>query len=146
MVKIETRDFGIVEIDEKELIYFSQSVYGFEHLSNYVLLADEAMGESIRWLQSAEDKDVCFIVINPAELFADYAPVIPQEIRLELHAKPGDHLDCWAIAVICPDFKKSTVNLKSPIIINREKMNGVQLILEQNYSIRTPLFDQKKGV
>ncbi len=145
-MKIETRDFGTVEINESDLIHFVQPVYGFEHLSDYVLLSDKNFGDGIRWLQSAEEKDVCFIVINPSDIFTDYAPTVPLATRLAMRAGTSDNLECWVIAVIAPDFKKSTVNLKSPIFIYPEKMNGAQLILDQDYSIRTPLFNSEKGV
>lgn len=139
-MKIETRDFGIVEIQDNNIITFKQPIYGFEEYTQYVLVTDSNMGNGICWLQSIEQKSVCFILMNPLQVRKDYAPVVMQDILLTLQAAPEDDLDCWVIAVIGETFRRSTVNLKSPIIINHKTNLAMQVILDQDYPIRTPIF------
>ena len=68
-----------------------------------------------------------------------------QDVLFTLQAVPKDDLDCWVIAVIGDTFRESTVNLKSPIIINHKTNLGMQVILDQDYPIRQPIFDSKGG-
>ena len=103
------------------------------------------MGNGICWLQSIEQKSVCFIMLNPLEVRRDYAPVVMQDVLIMLQAVPEDDLDCWVLMVIGDTFRKSTVNLKSPIIINHKTNLAVQVILEQDYAIRQPIFDEEAG-
>ena len=42
------------------------------------------------------------------------------------------------------DYKDTTVNLKSPILVNSEKMLAVQTIAAENYPIKFPIF-KKEG-
>lgn len=140
-MQIETRDFGPIDIKESNIITFKQPLYGFEDYTQYVLVSDRNMGSGICWLQSIEQKEVCFILINPLEVCKDYAPVVMQDVLFTLQAAPEDDLDCWAIIVISEDFRCSTVNLKSPILINHKMKCAMQVILEQDYPIRKRIFD-----
>ncbi|WP_125141496.1 flagellar assembly protein FliW [Clostridium transplantifaecale] len=139
-MKIETRDFGIIEIKDNNIITFKQPIYGFEEYTQYVLVTDSNMGNGICWLQSIEQKSVCFILMNPLQVKKDYAPVVMQDVLITLQATPKDDLDCWVIAVIGETFRQSTVNMKSPIIINHKRNLAMQVILDQDYPIRMPVF------
>ena len=119
-MQIETRDFGIIDIKETNIITFKQPIFGFEDYTQFVLVSDGNMGNGICWLQSIEQKTICFILINPLEVCKDYAPVVMQDVLFTLQAAPEDELDCWGILVVGSDFRKSTVNLKSPILINHK--------------------------
>ena len=52
-MKIETRDFGEMEIDPKEVVEFLSPIYGFENLRRFVLLYDDNI-PPFTWLQSIE--------------------------------------------------------------------------------------------
>ena len=145
-MKIETRDFGIIDVEEENIITFKQPVFGFEDYTQFVLVTDSNMGNGICWLQSIEQKGICFIMLNPLEICPDYAPAVMQDVLFTLQAVPKDDLDCWVIAVIGDTFRESTVNLKSPIIINHKTNLGMQVILDQDYPIRQPIFDSKGGI
>lgn len=142
-MKIETRDFGIIDCEEKDIIIFKQPVFGFEDYTQYVMVFDSNMGNGICWLQSIEQKEICFILMNPLEIDPDYAPAVMQDVLFTLQAVPEDDLDCWVITVIGERFQDSTVNLKSPILINHKTNFAMQVILEQDYPIRKSIFDRE---
>lgn len=48
-MKIETRDFGVLEIEEEHVIQFSQPIFGFEEYRRFVLVNDSNMGDGICW-------------------------------------------------------------------------------------------------
>ena len=139
-MNIETRDFGIVEIKDNNIITFKQPIYGFEEYTQYVLVTDSNMGNGICWLQSIEQKSVCFILMNQLQVCRDYATVVMQDVLITLQASPKDDWDCWVIAVIGETFRQSTVNMKSPVIINHKTNLAMQVILDQDYPIRMPVF------
>lgn len=141
-MKIETRDFGILEIEERHIINFPQPIFGFEEYSRFVLINDSNMGNGICWLQSVEERQVCFIMLNPLEIKRDYLPAVSDEVLDQLKAEPEDELDCWVLLVIGETFKQSTANLKSPIFVNHRENLGMQVILDQDYSIRQPIFPE----
>lgn len=142
MMTIDTRDFGRMELDENEFIVFRSPIYGYEHLKQFALLSDDEAGEGLMWLQSVEQPDVCFILLDPEAVGMEYTPEIPAEMRdlLALDGAPVFRL----IAVVPADFMDTTVNLKSPIVINVEKRYAAQVILEEDYPIRMPLFAGKE--
>lgn len=139
-MRVETRDFGEIEVGEKEIVTFCQPVYGFESLKRYVFLHDESLGEQFAWLQSVEDADVCFILANPSMVDPAYAPRIPAELAEELD---GETM-WWLVAVIPEQLEKATVNLKSPIVVNFDRGCAAQVILEEDLPIHSPLFHRGK--
>jgi len=50
----------------------------------------------------------------------------------------------WLVMVVAEDFKESTVNLKSPIIVNLDERRAAQFIAEEDYTIRYKLFEKTK--
>lgn len=141
-MKILTRDFGPMELDETQAIEFSSPVFGFEDLRRYVLLSDDETGPGLMWLQSIENPDVCFILLDPVDLGLEYYPEIHKDTarELELTGAPIVRL----IAVVPQQFKDTTVNLKSPVIINPVNQKAAQVILEQDYPIRMRIFGEEE--
>lgn len=138
MMKLQTRDFGEVEITEDKVISFLQPPFGFEEKKRYTFLYDCEIGDHIVWMQSVEDPELCFILFDPSSLASFYQPQIPEKVQEELGE--GELL-CWVIGVVPQDFAKTTVNLKSPVIVNMQTNRAVQVILEQDYPIRYPLMN-----
>lgn len=135
-MKIKTRDFGIIEVGEDRLYHFSQPLFGFEMYTDFVVLNDEELGGSIAWLQSTQDPELCFILMDPSEFKADYMPELPEEFDSLLG---GGDCFCWVVAVIPQDFRLSTVNLKSPVFLNPNTRLGAQIILADDYPVRFPI-------
>lgn len=142
-MKIKTRDFGEITIDERDIITFRQPVYGFEDLKEYVFLYDEELSGQFVWLQSVEIPEICFILVDPAAVMQHYEPDLPKE-TVELLGGEEEKVMCWLVAVIPEEFKNTTVNLKSPIVVNPRLKCGLQVILEDNLPIRYPLFKDGK--
>ncbi len=138
---IETRDFGSMELDESAVVEFRAPIFGFEALSRFVLLSDDEAGPGLSWLQSLEEADTCFILLDPDEIGLDYRPEFPPETMEALGA--GERPIVRVIAVVPRDFHDTTVNLKSPILINPQKQWAAQVILDADYPIRMRLFGEE---
>ena len=135
-MKYDTRDFGEIDINETEILTFVQPILGFEEYTRFAMLHDEDVGDSITWLQSLENKDVCFILVDPTPMSSVFQLKLPDAPLGE-----GDCL-CWVICTLRGDVKKATVNLKSPIFVNPSNQTAAQIMLEQDYPIRAPLFER----
>lgn len=142
-MKIQTRDFGQMEIDETQVLEFVSPIYGFEALSRYVLLSDEETGSGLMWLQSVEDSKVCFILLDPEEIGLEYTPEISSDMAHLLKIKQAPALRL--VAVVPENFKETTVNLKSPIVINQTQKLAAQVVLDADYPVRLRLFDSEEA-
>jgi len=141
LMKLETRDFGEIEIDENETITFAGPIFGFEKYRKFVFLYQESVSEHFIWLQSTEDPNLCFILVNPHTISDHYQPVLPGDTVSILG--DGDYM-CWLMASIREPFETSTVNLKSPVVVNPKLHLAAQFILEGDLPIRHPLFRKEE--
>lgn len=146
-MKIQTQYFGTISYSEKELIHFSDGLFGFTHLKSYVPLAFQDNSDALICLQSIEDLSVSFILMNPFQLYADYAPVLPEEDKKLLNVSQEESVSYYVICVIHDSTDQSTVNLKCPIAVNVETREARQIILDNPlYQFRHLIKDFVKEV
>ncbi len=138
-MEIKTSDFGEVSVNDDDIVSFEGAIFGFEGYKEFVFLYEKEISEHFVWLQSIDDESLCFILVEPGVVAEKYQPTLPQGVEELLG--PGD-LMCWLIVVIKEDFEKSTVNLKSPIIVNAATRKACQIITEDDYSIQHPLIEK----
>lgn len=133
-MKISTRFFGEIEIDENKIISFPEGIPGFEELTKFLLL-DIEDNEHLKCLQSLEDGQICLLVTSPWNYFKEYEFNISDDDIKKLGISSPDDVDVYNIITVRED--KITANLISPVIINLIKNLGKQIILsDSNYSIR----------
>jgi flagellar assembly factor FliW len=138
-VKLKTHAFGEQEYDEKSILHLPEGMLGFSRLNRYVLVEDEEI-RPFRWLQSVDDADLAFPVVDPHVLIGDYTGCIPAEElrRLEIQ-NPSDILTL-AVVILKNKSNGASVNLKAPLLINHRKMIGRQIILtESSHQAQTQL-------
>ena len=140
---IKTRDFGEEEISEEVIIDFPNGVYAFEENKRFVLLSPCGEDKYPMWLQSVDNPNLCFIVFDPREFVPDYSVELDKETK-ELLKADGAELVLLCMAVVPDEYINTTLNLKSPIVINSEAKKGVQVIAAENYPLKFPAF-KKEG-
>lgn len=140
---IKTRDFGEEEISEEVIIDFPNGVYAFEENRRFVLLSPCGENKYPMWLQSVDDPNLCFIVFDPKEFVPDYSVELDGETKKLLEAGDAE-LDLLCMAVVPNEYINTTLNLKSPIVINSAAKKGVQVIAAENYPLKFPAF-KKEG-
>jgi flagellar assembly factor FliW len=145
-VKIDTMRFGEIDIKESELIVMQGPIFGFEHLSRFVLLLHNN-NTPLWWLQSIEDPSIAFVVVNPRIVKPDYNPTIFVEDLELLDIKSSDHPALLAIVTVRSQPLRVTANLKAPILINAETRIARQVVLENtDYLIQYDVLDHKEDV
>nr|WP_317360010.1 flagellar assembly protein FliW [uncultured Tyzzerella sp.] len=142
-MKLKTRFFGEIEIDEKKVIDFEEGLPGFENLRKFLFMTDENEDAPFCWLQSIEDIDIVFTLFDIFKYMPNYNPSVEVETLEKLgHFKEEDLL-IYCIASIPKDVKNMTVNLKAPVIINVETNKAKQIICSnEEYSIKHYIYKE----
>ncbi|MDO5148313.1 MAG: flagellar assembly protein FliW [Oscillospiraceae bacterium] len=140
-MKVNTKFFGEIEVSEKDIITFDQPVFGFEDKKRYVFMMDDSLNGEFIWLQCIDDSTLCFVLANPNTLNENYSPTFSEEISSVIGK--GTY-EMWLVMVVADNFGESTVNLKSPIIVNLDERRAAQMIAEEDYTIRYRLFENVK--
>lgn len=147
-MEINTKYFGRLPFPEKEAILFQEGLFGFDKLRKYALLPFENENDSLLSLQSLDDENIAFIIINPFAFLPNYAPCLSEKEIQEIGASDLSQVAFYNICVLNEDIEKSTVNLRCPIILNPKNHQAKQLILDDSdYPFKFPFSGfQKKGV
>lgn len=145
LIKIKTRDFSEVEISEDMILNFPQGVFAFEDNKRFILISPLGEDKFPMWLQSVDTEALCFIVFDPKEFCPDYAVTLTDEAKEALGYSDGDSIEYLVIAVIPEQYKDTTVNLKSPVVIDNSKKTAVQLIAQEAYPVRFPIFKKEEN-
>ena len=149
-MKIKTKIFGEIEIEENKTINFPGGIIGFPDMKEYILIFEEKKENteskaSISWLQSLEEPSLALPVVDPLFLIKDYEPTVEDELLKPLgEIKPEELLILTAITVPA-DIEQMTVNLRAPIVINSETRRGCQVIAENTeLDVRYPIYELLK--
>lgn len=126
-MQIETKAFGTLEVNERQLIHFPVGVFGFEGQHDYALL--DSGTPPFYWLQSLSEVQTAFVLINPYVLRPDYLLDVPDEDLSSLEYESEEDLLVFAIVTIPADNPQAmTANLQGPVLINRVRGIGRQSI------------------
>lgn len=130
---IET-DYGTVDYEKDDLITFSDGLFGFPDLKNYLFLSlDEETEDNLMLVMiSVDEPRIGFVIVNPLFLCPDYSPVLTQEELACLGVKESGELAYYAICSMRSNYLDNTVNLKCPVVVNPETHCGIQVILENS--------------
>ena len=137
-----TTDYGDIQYSDEDLILFTDGIFGFPDLTQYLLICLDEQDSSLLVLQSVQKPEISFAVLNPLLLYPDYSPALTPEELVSLEVSDVGDLSYYVICVIKQDFKESTVNLKAPLAINPQTLRGMQVILEgSQYGFRQKMDD-----
>ncbi len=136
-----TERFGELSFDISEALIFPEGIPGFEDDRRWIIVGDD--DSLIKWLQSCTSPGVALPVIPAMQAFPGY--------RISLSSLDSDKLDSedlseigilLVVSVPAGDPAAVSVNLKAPILVNKENRRGYQfIVLNEKYSIDTPLMD-----
>ncbi len=141
-MKINTRDFGETEIDDSTIISIPNGIIGFEDTKKYTLLSPLGEDTFPMWLQSVDDKEPCFVVYDPMQIYPDYRFVISDEEQALLQIDENTPYRCLTVAIVPDDYKKTTINLRCPIVINTRDNIAAQVILDE-YEFKCPVYSEE---
>ena len=140
-MKANTRLFGEVDIEEVKIITLEKGMIGFPDLKKFTLIFDvEKEKNLIKWLQSMDDPDIAFPVVEPTEIIPEYNPVVNHELLAGLGEVTTENIYVLTTITVPKNIEKMSVNLKAPIVINTDTRKGCQMIVEDDFPVRYQIY------
>ena len=138
---------NVIEIEEPETtegiacceVRMPAGLLGFEHIKTFLLIAKPAEAP-FRWLQVKNNPSLAFVVVEALSFVPDYRPDIPQaDVDFLGLTSPDDAVVYNIVTVHGP--RRATVNLKGPVVINRNTGVAKQVVIANaaEYSVQHQL-------
>lgn len=130
-ITLATRHFGEIQVREDQIIQIIPGLLGFSQYHRYVLIEHSKESPFI-WLQSVDNLDLAFVVIDPVNIVLDYQVSLGPDLLKELEADSLQDLEILVVLTIPPGRpQEMTANLMGPLVINLHNRRGKQLVVEQ---------------
>lgn len=92
------------------------------------------------FLQSLQDENTGFILVNPFAFFPNYEFDLPEGDAQALGIKAPEEAAVFCIVNASRGLKNATVNLLAPVVMNTATGTARQVVLvDERYGIRHPL-------
>lgn len=143
-MKVNTRIFGEVDIEEAKLITFEGGIIGFPDMKKFALIYDSEKGVNagIRYLQSMDEPTFAMPVMDPLSVCEDYNPEVEDELLAKLGDLDENNLLVMTTVTVPKDIKEMSVNLMGPIIINTDTRKACQVIVDgDKYPVKYPIYE-----
>ncbi|MBF0101632.1 MAG: flagellar assembly protein FliW [Desulfobacterales bacterium] len=145
-MEIETTQFGIIHIEEENIITMPQGMPGFPGCDRFVIFEREETWP-FYWYQCVDEPELAFVIIDPFLFKPDYS--VNTKLVMEEMLWQDDEKDSIKIYTIVNASnsrpKDITVNLLGPIVINTKRNQAIQWVIHNKpYSHKYPLFFPKK--
>ena len=129
-MKIDTKAKGEMDIPEDDLISVPEGIFGFEDYTKYALIDSDY--EPFIWLQSTENRDVAFLIVDPFLICSTYETDIDDETLSKIGIKKPEDIIIMTIVTVPSKGKKITANFAGPLVINKNSRECMQVILNDN--------------
>ena len=137
-MQINTALFGPQEIQDDEIITFPQGLPGFEENTRFKVFHEEGK-PTVHWLQSVDDADLCFSVMEPDLLNLGYEFELSDEQTQTLDVTEGDELIVVLMLSKAGESSEQDhetvpnltirANLQGPLVINLRSRKALQASL-----------------
>ena len=143
-MKVNTRLFGEIELDDNKIIEFPGGIVGFPDLNKFAIVHDseKSDGSSLSFLLSLDEPAFAMPVMDPHIVKPDYNPMVEDDLLSGRGELDPNETIVFVTVTVPHEIKKMTVNLMAPVIINAKIKKGVQVILtEGENDIHFPIYD-----
>ena len=142
-MKIETKQFGSIEIDGGKVYTMPGGIPGFLGMKRFVIIEREEIWP-FQCYQCLDAPDLSFFIMNPYLFKADYKVDMRQAVKEA--GWDGDDPEDIKLHVIVNTSagvpEKITANLIGPLVINTRRFEALQLVLHNStYSHQHCIFD-----
>ena len=143
-MKINTRMFGEIEIEESKIIHFPAGIIGFPDMTDFALVYDEEKGGNapIKWLQSLQETNFALPVMDPLLIVADYDLEVEDDYLVPLGEMKEEDIFVLVTVTVPKDLTKMSINLQAPVVVNTETRKAIQLIVNtEKYPVKYYIYD-----
>lgn len=131
-MQLQTKNFGEITVNENDIITFPAGIPGFEDLKRYTLLGKQETEALFFWLQSIEEPNLAFVVVDPFAVNPEYYVDVDDSETEEIQIKDPEDVLTLAIVTVPENVKNTSVNLKAPVLINLKNNMGKQIVMKND--------------
>lgn len=132
-MKINSTVFGTQEVDPESILTFPKGMPGFENCTRYKLFHEDKDQPVVHFLQSLDQPDVSFSLIDPALFGLNYEFVLSDEEEKLLQMERAEEIAVFLITYKQqPDADAKAninANINGPIVLNTRTRLGMQKVL-----------------
>lgn len=117
-------------IDPEKVVTFPKGIPGFEKYTRYRIFHKQESDLNVYWLESCDDADITFTLVDPIHYGLHYALDLNDEEQDVM--KVGDPKNLAILLIISKSDTAEVgfnANIGGPIIINIENQIGIQKVL-----------------
>ncbi len=122
---VETR-FGVFTGRARDVLTLVEGLPGFENCRRFFLLSSPTI-EPLMCLQGVDGARPSFLVVDPRLADPGFRCTLDDLQSRRLGASSGAAL-LWLAIVRLSDDEDASVNLRAPLVVNPDKMRGMQLL------------------
>ena len=129
-MELITKARGKIEIEEDRLVTIPEGLFGFEQYTKYALVDSEY--EPFLWLQSCENPNLAFLIIDPFLICSEFETDIDDESLKKIGISKPEDIIVMTIVTVPHDGSAITANFQGPLVINRQNKKCMQVILNDS--------------
>lgn len=129
-MKVQTKARGIIEVDDSHILNMPEGLFGFEDYNQYALIESEY--EPFIWLQSTQDENLAFLIVDPFLICSTYETDIDDESLKKIGITKPEDIIVMTIVTIPSDGSNITANFQGPLVINKSTQKCMQVIVNDN--------------
>ncbi len=128
MMEVDTKTMGLVDVEDDRLVKIPSGLFGFEEYTEFALVDSEY--EPLVWLQSLQEKNLAFLLIDPFIITDDYeADIADSELSRIGITDPAD-VSVMTIVTVPGDGSPVTANFQGPLVFNKKNHLCMQAVLD----------------
>ena len=143
-MKVNSRIFGEIEIDDNKIIHFPSGIIGFPEMTDFAIIYDEEKGKDapIRWMQSLQEAGFALPVMDPLLIVKTYNPEVDDNYLIPLGEMREEDTLVLVTVSVPRELEKMSVNLQAPIVINAETRRAAQIIVNpERFPVKYYVYD-----
>ena len=125
-MEIVTKASGVKEVSEDKLLTIPEGLFGFEQFTKYAIVESEY--DPFLWLQSIEDSNLAFLIVDPFLICGDYETDIDDEMLKKIGITKPEDIIIMTIVTVPGDGSPITANFQGPLVINKANKQCMQVV------------------
>ena len=143
-MEIVTKARGKITVSEDHLITIPEGLFGFEQYTQYALVDSDY--EPFLWLQSCEDPNLAFLIVDPFLICNEYETDIDDSSLKKIGITKPEDIIIMTIVTVPHDGSAITANFQGPLVINKKNRQCMQVILSDNrWTTKVNIIDALKA-
>ncbi|WP_096202429.1 flagellar assembly protein FliW [Bacillus sp. FJAT-45350] len=143
-MKVQTKYVGEVEVSESRVIQFEKGLPAFEEEKEFIVLPFSEDESAFFTLQSVNDVEVAFIIVNPFGFYSDYKVKLSDATIDQIQVEKEEDVAIFVMVTVKDPFAQSTANLQAPVVINLKTQKGKQQVMsDSGYQTKHILMPQE---